>query len=114
MPTAFDEAGIRMLDSINEIFEILGFESDCVGFHFAEYKKFNELTTALKNGKCPVIEVLRKYLYSPEDYGSHALVATGIKVENGVEYIQLKNSFADNPNEKGKVHFLYSHLNIRS
>ena len=33
------------------------------------------------------------------------MVATGIKEENGIKYIQLKNSFADNPNEQGNVHF---------
>ena len=33
------------------------------------------------------------------------MVATGIKERNGVKCIQLKNSFADNPNEQGKVHF---------
>ena len=105
LPTAFDEAGIRMLDSIREIFDILGFDTDSVGFKYVEYKNSNELTTALKSGKCPVVGVLRKYLYSSEEYGSHALVATGIKEENGIKYIQLKNSFADNPNEQGKVHF---------
>ena len=105
MPTAFDEAGIRMLDSIREIFDILGFDSDSVGFKYVEYKNSNELTTALKSGKCPVVEVLRKYLYSSEEYGSHAMVATGIKVKNEIKYIQLKNSYADNPNEQGKVYF---------
>ena len=39
--------------------------------------------------------------------GSHAMVATGIKEENGIKYIQLKNSYADNPNEQGKVHFWF-------
>ena len=68
MPTAFDEAGIRMLDSIREIFDILGFESDSVGFKYVQYKNSNELTTALKIGKCPVVGVLRKDIYSPVKY----------------------------------------------
>ena len=93
-----------MLDSIREIFDILGFEFDSVGFNYVQYKNLDELTNALKNGKCPVFDVLRKYLYSVEESGSHAMVATGIKEEDGVKNIQLKNSFADDPNEQGKVH----------
>ena len=111
MPTAFDEAGIRMLDSIREIFDILGFQSDSVGFKYDKYKNFDELTNAFKNEKCPVIDVLRKYFYPGEEYGSHAMVATGIKERNGVKCIQLKNSFADSPNEQGKVHFYQFYFN---
>ena len=103
-----------MLDSIREIFDILGFESDSVGFDFFEYKNFDELTDAFKNGKCPIIDVLRKYLYPGEEYGSHAMVATGIKETNGVKCIQLKNSFADNPNEQGKVQFCRFNFNNHS
>ena len=105
LPTAFDDAGIRMLDSIREIFDTLEFEFESVCFNFVKYKNFETLTNALNNGKCPVVDVLRKYLYSLNEGGSHALVATGIKEKNSVKYIQLKNSFADNPNEQGKVHF---------
>ena len=100
MPSAFDEAGTRMLDSIREIFDILDFEFDSVGCNFIEYKNFEELATAINDGKCLVVDVLKKY-YSSDHDGSHAMVATGIKTENYVKYIQLKNSFADNPNEQG-------------
>ena len=31
------------------------------------------------------------------------MVATGIKNQNGIDYIQLKNSYADNPIEQGEV-----------
>ena len=34
------------------------------------------------------------------------MVATGIKEEDEIKYIQLENSFAENPNEQGKVLFL--------
>ena len=93
-----------MLDSIREIFDILNFEFESIGFDFIEYNNFNNLTDAIMNGKCPVVDVLKEY-YSKDKNGSHAMVATGIKVKNGVKHIQLKNSFADNPNEKGKVLF---------
>ena len=113
MPTAFDEAGIRMLDSIREIFDILDYEFQSVGFDFVQYQNFVELTNAIENGKCPVVDVLKKYLNSSEEDGfrifseedgSHVLVATGILDQHGVKKIQLKNSFADNPNEQGNVH----------
>ena len=98
-----------MLDSIREIFDIIDFEFESVGFNLIEFKNFEELTHAIKDGKCPVAGVMKKYLYmefdmySSDKVGDHAMVATGIKEINGVKSIQLKNSFADNPNEHGKV-----------
>ena len=41
--------------------------------------------------------------YSSEKDGSHIMVATKIKHKDGIECIQLKNSFADNSNEQGTV-----------
>ena len=94
LPTAFDEAGIRMLDSIREIFDIIGIRFESIGSNYDEYTEFKQLVAALKAGKCPVIGV-----------DSHAMVATGIKNKRGVQYIQLKNSYADNPNKPGKIQF---------
>ena len=91
-----------MLDSIREVFDILVIEMESVNFDLIEYKSFEELANALNSGKCPVVDVLLEY-YLPGKSGSHAMVATGIKNDNGVKYIQMKNSFADNPNEQGKV-----------
>ena len=59
LPTAFDEAGIRMLDSVREIFEILTFEFESVAFDFVQYKNFEELTDAIEKGFCPVVDVLK-------------------------------------------------------
>ena len=92
-----------MLDSIFEIFDILEIEFESVGFNLVEFKNFQELTNAIHNGKCPVVDVLKSY-YSSDKNGSHVMVATGIKDKKGVKCIQLKNSFADDPNEEGKVH----------
>ena len=103
LPTAFDEAGINMLDSIREIFDTVDIQFESVGFNWIKYKNEKDLIDGIKNGKCPVVDVLKSY-YSSDTDGSHVMVATGIKEENGVKNIQLKNSFADNPNEQGKVH----------
>ena len=94
-----------MLDSIREIFDILNFELEMVEFDFIRYNNFEELVVALNNGKCPVVDIMKKYLYSSEEDGSHVVVATGIREQNGAKEIQLKNSFADNPNEQGKVYY---------
>ena len=110
LPTAFDEAGIKMLDSINELFDEIGTNIELIRFKLIEYKNENALVDAIKSGKCPVIDVLKKYFYPLEEDGSHAMVATGIKEENGVKKIQLKNSFADNPKEQGKFHFSFFEL----
>ena len=89
IPSAFDEAGIRMLDSIREIFDILDYEFESVGFSWIKYNNEKDLIDAIKNGKCPVVDVLKSY-YSADKNGSHVMVATGIKHKDGVECIQLK------------------------
>ena len=94
-----------MLDSIREIFDILGVNFESVRFEWTIYNNEKDLVDAIKNGNCPVVDVLKSY-YSSDTDGSHVMVATGMKEENGIKYIQLKNSFADDPNEQGKVHSL--------
>ena len=92
-----------MLDSIREIFDIIGIDFEAVRFNWIKYKDEKDLIDGIENGNCPVVDVLKSY-YSSDTDGSHVMVATGIKEENGVKNIQLKNSFADNPDEQGKVH----------
>ena len=72
-----------MLDSIREIFDILNFEFESVGFNLIEFNNFKDLTNAIDNGKCPVVDVLKTH-YSFDKEGSHVMVATGMKNENGV------------------------------
>ena len=113
LPTAFDEAGLKMLDSIREIFDILGIDFESVRFNWIKYYNEKDLINAINNGKCPVADVLKSYYSTDTDRivpGSHAMVATGIQEENGAKKIQLKNSFADDPNEQGKVRFLFIDL----
>ena len=106
LPSAFDEAGIRMLDSIREIFDILEIEFESVRFDLVQYKTFKQLARAIQDGKCPVVDVLNRYMSFQHRDGSHVMVATGIKDTIGFikHQIQLKNSYADNPNVQGKVH----------
>ena len=103
LPSAIDEAGLKMLDSIREIFDILDLGIESIRINLIEYTNFEQLSDAIHNSKCPVVDVLNKYLYGQEKNGSHVMVATGLKNKNGVKCIELKNSYADNPNEQGKV-----------
>ena len=96
-----------MLDSICEIFDILGIDFESVRFKLIKYNNEKDLIDAIRSGKCPVVDVLKSY-YSSDTNGSHVMVATGIKEDNGAKYIQLKNSFAENPHEHGKVLFCSS------
>ena len=106
LPSAFDEAGLRMLDSIREIFDILDIEFESVRFNLIRYTNFEELADAINDGKCPVADVLKEHIDPKLKGGSHAMVATGIKNQNDVKCIQFKNSYADDPSEPGKVHVL--------
>ena len=90
-----------MLDSIREIFDILGIDFEAVRFILIKYRNEKDLINAITSGKCPVVDVLKSY-YSSDTIGLHAMVATGVKEDN---WIQLKNSRADDPNEQGNVPF---------
>ena len=104
LPTAFDEAGIRMLDSIREIFDIIGIRFESIGSNYNQYTEFKRLVAALKAGKCPVMNVPNA-CWNPKQDGSQAMIATGMKSESEAQFIQLKNSFADNPIEQGIIRF---------
>ena len=102
MPSAFDEAGIRMLDSIREIFDLAEFEFDSVEVDLVRYNYLEELAGAIRNRKCPVADVCKDYIKRGAK-GSHAMLATDIKYEHGIGKIQLKNPYAATRNEQGKV-----------
>ena len=79
-----------MLDSIREIFDILGISFESIDFKLEEFTQEVELYKAIKCKKCPIVGVDR-----------YVMVATGFKPWSGI--IQLKNSYADDPNIPGKV-----------
>ena len=80
-----------MLDSIREIFDILGIPFKSIRYNIEKYNletDFNKLEAELKR-KSFVVGV-----------DGHAWVATGIRQDNSIE---LKNSYADRPNIPGIV-----------
>ena len=81
-----------MLDSIREIFDILGISLESIEFKVDEYEDFEELNRAIKAKKCPVVSVSN---------GEHVMVATGINP--GTREIQVKDSYRDDPRIPGKI-----------
>ena len=48
-----------MLDSIREIFDILDIDLEAVRFSWIKYNNEKDLIDAIKNQKCPVVDVLK-------------------------------------------------------
>ena len=100
-----------MLDSIREIFDILGLEFESIIIKYEKFHgkgvKFIE-KAIFEDEKCPVVDV-RDSFFDPNasDYSSHAMVATGIEdgceEDEGKVFIQLKNSHRDDPNQPGMI-----------
>ena len=98
-----------MLDSIREIFDILGLSFESVTFGFDSYhdKDAKCLDDAIyKEDKCPVV-VVRDNFFDPNasEFTSHAMVAAGVEdgydEDEGQVWIQLKNSYRDDPGQEG-------------
>ena len=91
-----DKAGILMLDSIREIFDILGIEFELVKVGYEEHNTLQEFVSAIVLArKCPVI------LDKEDDDNHHAMLATGVFEKEGLQYIECKNSHRENPNQMG-------------
>ena len=102
-PTAFDEIGILMLDSIREIFDILGIPYESMRYNIEEYNlknDINKLEAELERKKSFVVGL--DYQLVSSSRGKHAMVATGIKRDKTGLTIELKDSYADDP-DPGKV-----------
>ena len=111
-----DPEGILMLNSIREIFDLLGVDFESMQF-VSEKFDYSSIIDAINNQKkCPAI-VGAKFDFSTGSVDAHVMVATGIKTET-VQYgssikqeyfIQCKNSYRDDPNQSGKFHHRYLH-----
>ena len=100
-----------MLDTIREIFDILGLQFESVPFKYEKFdgKSAQTIEKAIyEDEKCPVVGV-RDSFFDPtaSDYSSHAMVATGIEdgidEDEGKVFVQLKNSYRDDPNQPGTI-----------
>ena len=113
-----DPEGILMLNSIREIFDLLGIDFESLKFVPEKFDTQKSIIDAINNQrKCPAI-VGAKFDFSTGSIDCvHVMVAAGVKtetVQHGSStkqeyFIQCKNSYRDNPNESGKFYQRYLH-----
>ena len=104
-----------MLNSIREIFDLLGIDFESMQFVSEKFEK-NSIVDAINNQrKCPAI-VGAKFDFSTGTIeNAHVMVAAGVKTEtvqhgSSVKqeyFIQCKNSYRDDTNQSGKFRHRY-------
>ena len=113
--SAMDPKGILMLNSIREIFDLLGLDFESMQFVPEKFDTKRSIIDAINNQrKCPAI-VGAKFDFSTGAVDAHVMVAAGVKtetVQHGSSskqqyFIQCKNSYRDDPNQSGKFHHRY-------
>ena len=115
LPSAFDDAGILMLDSIREVFDMAEMiiesprskRKNTVSFQYEQHSSHHELIRTITEGKCPVVQCSPRLYKNLNDESStieHVMVATGMKKSTeGKNLIQLKNSHQKDPSEQGII-----------
>ena len=104
-----DPKGILMLNSIREIFDLLGLSFESIQFVSEKFNTERSIIVAINNQKkCPAI-VGAKFDFSTGSIDcAHVMVAAGVKSETVGSltkyFIQCKNSYRDDPNQSGKFH----------
>ena len=110
-----DPEGILMLNSIREIFDLLGIHFESMKFVPEKFDTQRSIFDAINNQrKCPVI-VGAMFDFSTGSVDAHVMVAAGVKTETDQHgssvkqeyFIQCKNSYRDDPNQPGKFHRRY-------
>ena len=103
-----DPAGIFMLNSIRQIFEILDIPFNSMNVVAEQFDQTTIINEINVNKKCPVITAANFSVSPPL---VHAMVATGVKSDwilgttPRLEYsIQCKNSYRDDPSQQGKFY----------
>ena len=116
-PSALDVKGILMLNSVREIFDLVGIDFESMQFVSEKIEKKSIIDAINNQRKCPAI-VAAMYDFSTRSfYNGHIMVAAGVKTEtvqhgssSKQEYfIQCKNSYRDDTNLSGKFHQRYRH-----
>ena len=107
-PSAFDGAGLLMLQSVRNILNQLGWPK--FSAHFNKLSDCQALQKHLssKNFICPTITAYRfnNFPSDPRDITAHVMVATGLTrriIERKTEYfVQCKNSYRNDFSNPGK------------
>ena len=80
-PSALDPKGILMLNSIREIFDLLGIDFESMQFVSEKIEK-NSIIDAINNQrKCPAIVTAMYDFPKRKFYNGHIMVAAGVKTE---------------------------------
>ena len=110
--SAIDPEGILMLNSIREIFDLIGIKFDSMKFVSEKIDQPMSVIRAINNQrKCPAI-VAAKFDFTtrPISVNAHVMVAAGVKsktIRQGLSFkrenfVQCKNSYRNDPNQAGK------------
>ena len=112
-----DPKGILMLNSIREIFDLLGLSFESMQFVSEKFNTQRSIIDAINNQKkCPAIVGAKfDFSTSPVTIDAHVMVAAGVKTDiirhssffrrqQTEQFIQCKNSYRDDPNQSGKFH----------
>ena len=103
-----DPPGIMMLESIREIFNIIGRTE--VSIKLEEFAGSAQMRVAVQNkNKCPVISAIKLAVPLEDPFYVHAMVVTGIKSSKNKKqhFLQCKNSSRDDPDQPGKFRKLF-------
>ena len=101
-----------MLNSIREIFDIVGISFESMKFVDDKFDNERSIIDAINvQKKCPAIAGA-KFNFSTRPVTVdcvHVMVAAGVKTDNRLRqkskhFIQCKNSYRDDPNQSGKFH----------
>jgi len=99
-----DPEGILMLNSIREIFDLVGLSFESMQFVQEKFDTQRSIIDAIhRQRKCPAI-VGAKFDFSTGTVeNAHVMVAAGVKTETVQRkfFIQCKNSYRDDPNQSG-------------
>ena len=114
-PSALDVKGILMLNSVREIFDLVGIDFETTSLIPQKFDTQKSIIDAITNKKKYPAIVGGKFDLSSGTVYAHAMVATGVKTEtvqheSSVKqeyFIQCKNSYENDPNQSGKFHRRY-------
>ena len=108
-----DPQGILMLNSVREIFNIVGISFESMKFIARKFDNQNSIIDAIHNRKkCPAIVGAKLDFSTGSIDCIHVMIASGVKSETvGAStkyFIQCKNSYRDDPNISGKCYHIES------
>ena len=109
-PSIMDSEGVKMLKSIDMVFELLPISMNKVVFVKETIKKSDLMAEIKINKKCPVVQTidLSARNWTALEESLHVMVATGVYEKP--DFIQCKNSYRHNKGKFILVHIFWSFI----